>query len=143
MTGVARTPPSPGALQRSGPPLSRTQPRCEMGRDLRRHKMTTLSPWGSRRRYLTAIAAPQGTGPIAGLTEERVSNGNTANGTKIHLWDCNGTGARRREARPRGALANPQSGCCPDLPGSEPASGVQRQICGCAGGANRTWRLPS
>jgi hypothetical protein len=67
----------------------------------------------------------------------------TTNGTRIHLWDCNGTGAQQWTARGDGTLLNPQSGRCLTVPGTNPADGTQLVIRDCTGSPAQTWRLPT
>ena len=47
-----------------------------------------------------------------------VTAAGTANGTKVQLYDCNGTGAQVWQAQSNGALVNPESGRCLDDPGA-------------------------
>ena len=66
----------------------------------------------------------------------------TVNGTLIHLWTCNGTGAQNWAAQPDGTLRNPQSGRCLDASGGATADGTQLIIYDCTAGANQKWVLP-
>jgi hypothetical protein len=43
-----------------------------------------------------------------------VNAGDTADGTTVDLYDCNGTGAQVFIPQPNGALLNPPSGQCLD-----------------------------
>ncbi len=65
----------------------------------------------------------------------------TANGTKVQLYDCNGTGAQKWTAT-AGQLVNPVSGKCLDATGPSSADGTQLQIWSCGGSANQKWTLP-
>jgi hypothetical protein len=70
-----------------------------------------------------------------------VSGSGTADGTKVQLWDCNGTVAQQWQqvdGRP-GALVNPNSGKCLDLPNSNTTNGTQLVINPCNGGASQHW----
>ncbi len=62
-----------------------------------------------------------------------VTAAGTANGTKIQLYDCNGTGAQNWVAQSDGSLKNPQSGRCLDSPGGATANGTRLQIWDCNG----------
>ncbi|GAA4066583.1 glycoside hydrolase family 64 protein [Nonomuraea soli] len=67
-----------------------------------------------------------------------VVSGGTANGTKVQVWDCNGTGAQVWAPQADGSLRNPQSGRCLDSPGGATANGTRLQIWDCNGtGAQR------
>ncbi|GAB3860738.1 RICIN domain-containing protein [Dactylosporangium cerinum] len=61
----------------------------------------------------------------------------------VQLWDCNGTGAQIWQPQPNGALRNPNSGRCLDLPGWSTTWGTQVTIWDCTGGANQQWFLPA
>lgn len=63
-----------------------------------------------------------------------VQGGSTANGAKLQLYDCNGTGAQRWE-QVGNALRNPQSGRCIDSPGGSSENGARLQIWDCFGNA--------
>ncbi len=64
-----------------------------------------------------------------------VVSGGTANGTKLQLYDCNGTGAQQWVAQSDGSLKNPQSGRCMDSPSGATANGTRLQIWDCNGTA--------
>ncbi len=64
-----------------------------------------------------------------------VTSAGTANGTKLQLWDCNGTGAQTWVAQADGSLKNPNSGRCMDSPGGATANGTRLQIWDCNGTA--------
>lgn len=68
-----------------------------------------------------------------------MSGGGTANGTKVQLWQCNGTGAQRWIPGPDSSLVNPRSGRCLDDPGSSTADGTQLQIWDCNRTAAQRW----
>jgi hypothetical protein len=65
----------------------------------------------------------------------------TANGTKVDLYTCNGTGAQVWQPQANGELLNPASGKCLDDTGYG-GSGTQAQIWSCAATANQIWKLP-
>ena len=71
-----------------------------------------------------------------------ISGGGTANGTKVQLWDCNGTGAQSWTVGANGSLVNTNSGRCLDATGPSSADGTRLQIWDCAGSANQSWTLP-
>ena len=60
--------------------------------------------------------------------------GSTANGAKVQLWDCNGTGAQVGRHR-RHDIVNPQANKCLDATGPSSADGTRLQIWACTGGA--------
>ena len=66
----------------------------------------------------------------------------TANGTKVDLYDCNGTGSQVFVPQSNGSLLNPQSNKCLDVPGATTASGTQVQIYDCNGTNAQKWTLP-
>src|SRR5882757_7207171 len=71
-----------------------------------------------------------------------VSGGSTANGAKIQLWDCNGTGAQQWAANAAQDIVNPQANKCLDATGPSSADGTPLQIWSCGGGANQKWTVP-
>ena len=70
-----------------------------------------------------------------------VAGGGTANGTKVDLYTCNGTGAQVWQPQSNGELINPNSGKCLDDTGFG-GSGTQVQIWACADSSNQQWHLP-
>ena len=60
-----------------------------------------------------------------------ISGGGTADGTKIQLWTCNGTGAQNWSAQADGTLRNPQSGKCLDVSGNNSADGTAVHLWTC------------
>jgi predicted alpha-1,2-mannosidase len=89
-----------------------------------------------------APAAP--VGPIVGLAGKcvDVNQSAIANGTKIQLYACNGSGAQQWTVAGSG-LRNPLSGRCLDVPNSNSANGTQLQIYDCNSSAAQQWTLPS
>ena len=70
-----------------------------------------------------------------------VAAAGTANGAKVQLYDCNGTGARSgcsRRRRPA-STRRPTSAWTP--PGNSSADGTRLQIWDCGGTANQKWTL--
>ena len=66
-----------------------------------------------------------------------------ANGTKIQLWTCNGTGAQNWTARrPTAHCATRSSGKCLDVSGNNSADGTQIHLWTCDGAANQRWTTP-
>ena len=61
-----------------------------------------------------------------------VTAGSTANGAKLQLYDCNGTGAQNWQ-QVGNTLRNPQSGRCMDSPSGSTADGARLQIWDCNG----------
>jgi hypothetical protein len=66
----------------------------------------------------------------------------TANGTKVDLYDCNGTGAQVWVPQANGSLLNPNSGRCLDDTNWSTTPGTQLQIWDCSGNANQHWNIP-
>jgi chitinase len=67
----------------------------------------------------------------------------TANGTKVQLYDCNGTGAQVWQRSSGDTLVNPASGKCLDVTDKSTANGARLQIWTCAGGTNQQFQLPA
>ncbi|RZT78928.1 alginate lyase [Micromonospora violae] len=89
-----------------------------------------------------AIAAA--TGAITGYGGKcvDVAAAGTTNGTRVQIYDCNGTGAQQWSPS-AGQLVNPTSGKCLDATGPSSADGTPLQIWSCTGTANQTWALPT
>ncbi|MCM2416379.1 ricin-type beta-trefoil lectin domain protein [Streptomyces sp. RKAG290] len=66
----------------------------------------------------------------------------TTNGSLVNLWTCNGA-ANQQWNVSNGALVNPQSGRCLDIPALNTANGTQLDIWDCNNGSNQKWNLPS
>src|SRR6266508_2321931 len=62
-----------------------------------------------------------------------VAGAGIANGTRVQLWDCNGTGAQRWTAT-AGQLINPNANKCLDATGPSSADGTPLQSWTCTGG---------
>ncbi|MNC94352.1 Serine protease 1 precursor [compost metagenome] len=67
----------------------------------------------------------------------------TANGTKVQLYDCNGTAAQQWTKTAGNDLVNPVSNRCLDAAGPSSADGTQLQIWDCTGAANQKWNVPA
>ena len=67
----------------------------------------------------------------------------TANGSKVQLYDCNGTNAQKWTVGSNNTLVNTGSGRCLDATGPSSANGTRLQIWDCSGGANQQWHLPA
>jgi chitinase len=72
-----------------------------------------------------------------------VNAANTANGTTVQLYDCNGSGAQVWQHQSNSELLDPASGKCLDAIGPSSANGTRPQIWTCGGGANQQWNIPS
>lgn len=68
-----------------------------------------------------------------------VTSGGTANGTKVQLYDCNGTGSQQWTRGANGSLVNPQSGRCLDDPSGSTTNGARLQIWDCNGSGAQDW----
>ncbi|MFB9511474.1 ricin-type beta-trefoil lectin domain protein, partial [Streptomyces aurantiacus] len=71
-----------------------------------------------------------------------ISGGATADGTKIQLWTCNGSGAQTWAAQSDGTVRNPQSGKCLDASGGTWNDGTAVHLWTCHTNANQKWTLP-
>ncbi|NED87963.1 hypothetical protein G3I76_48765, partial [Streptomyces sp. SID11233] len=88
--------------------------------------------------------AVDGSLQVLGKCVEVTGNGGAANGTLVELWDCNGGNNQKwSHTASTGALVNPQSGRCLDVPDASTADGTQLEIWDCHGGNNQKWSLPS
>jgi len=67
----------------------------------------------------------------------------TANGTKVQLYDCNGTGAQQWTHNAQNEFVNPVSGKCLDATGQSSTDGTQLQIWSCTASANQLWTVNS
>jgi hypothetical protein len=83
---------------------------------------------------------PTPTGPITGLAGKcvDVASSNTANGTHIQLWDCNGTGAQQWTVNTNGSLS--ALGKCMDVTSSGTANGTLVQLWDCNGTGAQVWQ---
>ncbi|WP_430790305.1 PQQ-dependent sugar dehydrogenase [Actinoplanes sp. G11-F43] len=79
-------------------------------------------------------------GPVVGLAGKclDVSGAGTADGTKIQLWTCNGTGAQNWQLNGQ-VWRNPASGKCLDAAGGATANGTKAQLWTCNGSGAQNW----
>jgi DnaJ-class molecular chaperone len=68
-----------------------------------------------------------------------INGSGSADGTKVQLWGCNGTGAQSFELRSNGAIVNSASGKCLDVAGNGTADYTVVHLWTCHGGANQQW----
>jgi hypothetical protein len=81
---------------------------------------------------------------IAGTTKcLDVTNGGTADGTPIQLWDCNGGPNQKWYFTSAFDLVNPQADKCLDLTGGSTADFTKVQLWSCTGASNQKWAAPS
>ncbi|MET7400255.1 glycosyl hydrolase [Dactylosporangium sp. NPDC005572] len=87
----------------------------------------------------TVPSSGGGAGPVVGLAGKclDVAASGTANGTKIQLYTCNGTGAQSWTVGSDGTLR--ALGNCLDVTGGVNADGTKVQLWDCAGNANQQW----
>ena len=90
---------------------------------------------------LTAPIAAAATGQVTGIGGKCVdiSGANTANGTAVQLWDCNGTGAQQWTVGSDGtirALAK-----CLDVSGGSTVDGARVQLWDCNGTGAQRWNV--
>ncbi|MEU8657560.1 PQQ-dependent sugar dehydrogenase [Actinoplanes philippinensis] len=80
------------------------------------------------------------TGPVVGLAGKclDISGGGTADGTRIQLYTCNGSGAQNWQINGQ-VWRNPQSGKCLDVAGGATANGSKAQLWTCNGTAAQSW----
>jgi hypothetical protein len=88
---------------------------------------------------LPAPSAAADTGQITGIGGKcvDVSAANTANGTAIQLWDCNGTGAQQWTVGSDGTIR--ALGKCMDVTSAGTANGTQIQLWDCNGTGAQQW----
>ncbi|MFI0826577.1 PA14 domain-containing protein [Streptomyces roseolus] len=85
-----------------------------------------------------------GTGEVRGVNGKclDVDDSQTADGTKVQLWTCNGTGAQVWAPQPDGTLRNPRSGKCLEASGGTWNDGTAVHLWTCHTGPNQKWTLP-
>jgi Ricin-type beta-trefoil lectin domain len=88
--------------------------------------------------YLTGSSG--GAGPLTGSRCVDVQSSNTADGTPIQLWTCNGTGAQQWTVRDGTVSA---LGKCLDVAFSGTTSGTQIHLWTCNGTGAQTWQPQS
>jgi hypothetical protein len=98
--------------------------------------LTSLDVAGAQSLYGSGTVPAGG---IAGLASKclDVQGGNSASGTPLQLWDCNGTNAQRFSIEPTGELK--VLGKCVDLAGNNTASGTQIRIWDCNNTTAQKW----
>ncbi|MFE2634652.1 ricin-type beta-trefoil lectin domain protein [Streptomyces scopuliridis] len=81
-------------------------------------------------------------GTITGLGGKcvDVAGANSANGTPVQLYDCNGSAAQQWTVASDGSLR--ALGKCLDVKDNSTADGAQLQLWDCNGGANQRWAVP-
>ncbi|MGW1001933.1 lectin [Streptomyces sp. NPDC002520] len=90
---------------------------------------------------LTAAPAHAGTGAITGLAGKclDVAGANSADGTPVQLYDCNGTNAQAWTVGSDGTIR--ALGKCLDVTDRSTANGAKIQLWSCSGGANQQWTV--
>ena len=80
------------------------------------------------------------TGPIVGFGGKcvDVAGSNSANGTRVQLWDCNGTAAQRWTMGTDGTVR--ALGKCLDVSGGSTANGARVQLWDCNGTGAQRWQ---
>ncbi|MGI5246653.1 lectin [Dactylosporangium sp. CA-139066] len=88
-------------------------------------------------------AAAAGTGAISGYAGKcvDVAGANTANGTQIQLWTCNGTNAQNWTVGTDGTIR--ALGKCLDVSGGSTADGAKVQLWDCNGTGAQQWAVSS
>ncbi|WP_406176839.1 ricin-type beta-trefoil lectin domain protein [Streptomyces sp. NBC_00996] len=92
---------------------------------------------------LSVVPASAATGTITGLAGKclDVAGANSANGTAVQLYDCNGTAAQQWTVGSDGSIR--ALGKCLDVTGNSTANGAELQLWDCTGGANQKWTVSS
>ncbi|MEV5172287.1 lectin [Streptomyces flaveolus] len=90
---------------------------------------------------LAASPAQAATGTITGLAGKclDVAGANSADGTPVQLYDCNGTNAQQWTVGSDGTIR--ALGKCLDVTGNSTADGAKAQLWTCTGGANQKWTV--
>jgi beta-glucosidase len=106
----------------------------------------TVSPYqGIRARAGSGVAVTYSSGstagPIIGLAGKcvDVAGANSANGTHVQLYDCNGTSAQSWSTGTDGSLR--ALGRCMDIAGAGTADGTKIQLYDCNGSAGQKWSV--
>ncbi|AOR36479.1 hypothetical protein BFF78_40310 [Streptomyces fodineus] len=92
---------------------------------------------------LSASPATAATGAVTGLAGKclDVAGANSADGTPVQLYDCNGTNAQQWTVGADGTIR--ALGKCLDVTGDSTADGAKAQLWSCTGGANQKWTVTS
>ncbi|WP_030926616.1 chitinase [Streptomyces sp. NRRL S-646] len=90
---------------------------------------------------LAASPAQAATGTITGTAGKclDVAGANSADGTAVQLYDCNGTAAQQWTVGSDGTVR--ALGKCLDVTGNSTADGAKVQLWTCSGGANQQWTV--
>ncbi|MEU9986425.1 lectin [Streptomyces sp. NPDC048045] len=90
---------------------------------------------------LTAFPAQAATGAITGLAGKclDVAGADSADGTAVQLYDCNGTAAQQWTVGSDGTVR--ALGKCLDVTSNSTADGAKAQLWSCTGGANQKWTV--
>ncbi|MGW3140359.1 lectin [Streptomyces sp. NPDC001139] len=90
---------------------------------------------------LAASPAQAATGTITGLAGKclDVAGADSADGTAVQLYDCNGTTAQQWTVGSDGTVR--ALGKCLDVTGNSTADGAKVQLWTCTGGANQKWTV--
>ncbi|WP_435810649.1 lectin [Streptomyces thermoviolaceus] len=88
---------------------------------------------------MTAAPAQAATGSITGLDGKclDVAGADSANGTPVQIYDCNGTNAQQWTVGSDGTIR--ALGKCLDVVDRSTADGAKVQLWDCTGGANQKW----
>lgn len=112
---------------------------------VRQENGAELSPWSSwcTFKVTTSVPQPQGAAlsPDGGKFCLDVNGGGTADGTKVQLWECNGTPAQQWGWTGPNELKNPQSGKCLDVTAAGTANGTKVQLYTCNLSGAQRWDL--
>ncbi|MFJ8887774.1 ricin-type beta-trefoil lectin domain protein [Streptomyces sp. NPDC102402] len=94
-------------------------------------------------RVSTDSGQPSGGGPVTGIGGKclDVPSANSANGTPVQLYDCNGTAAQRWTVGGDGTLR--ALGKCLDVASAGTADGTPVQLWDCNGTAAQQWAVPA
>ncbi|MFI5874946.1 ricin-type beta-trefoil lectin domain protein [Streptomyces sp. NPDC051445] len=92
-------------------------------------------------RVSTGTAQPGGSGPVTGVGGKcvDVAGADTANGTAVQLYDCNGTGAQQWTVGGDGTIR--ALGKCLDVASGGAADGTRTQLWDCNGSAAQQWTV--
>jgi alpha-galactosidase len=68
-------------------------------------------------------------------------NNQTAPGTKVEIWDCNGQANQQWSVNADGTISGVQSGLCLDVTSNGTANNSPVELWTCNGGSNQRWTL--
>ncbi|MEV4539363.1 RICIN domain-containing protein [Asanoa sp. NPDC049518] len=95
----------------------------------------------AQQRFGVSIPGGGRTGQVVSAATNKcldINASGTADGTKIHIWGCNGTGAQRWTIGADGTIRG--LGKCLDVRSSGTANGTVVQLWGCNGTGAQVWR---